>query len=76
MDWFKKQSVITKLIVGLIAIGFTCCVCSVPIAIISPDRTPTAETVTKVEEIKPEQPAQTAQAVFDLIDQEEHKGAS
>ena len=51
MAWFKKQNIIIKIVIGLVVLGLVYCVCSIPIAIISPDRTATTEEVAKVEKV-------------------------
>lgn len=42
---WKKQSILIKLISGLLIFIFACCVCSIPLSIITPDRTPTPKPV-------------------------------
>lgn len=49
MAWWKNQNLIIKLLTFFVILGITCCICSVPVAIITPDRTLTPRTITQTE---------------------------
>jgi len=40
-NWFLKRHIVAKILIGVVAIFLSCCLCSVPIAILSPS-TPTS----------------------------------
>lgn len=64
---FKKQSIIGKIILGCSSLFVLCCLCSIPIAILSPS-TPTPEvTRTSVVEIPTRQAGETSDPTETLI---------
>lgn len=67
LGWWKRQSILVKLISGLFVLILTCCLCSIPVALIAPDKTPTSEPVAQDDEPAPtslpDDPASTSTPV-------------
>ncbi|MCL4295722.1 MAG: hypothetical protein KJ077_08345 [Anaerolineae bacterium] len=40
-NWWKGQSVTVKLLSGIFGLVMACCLCSIPVALVAPDKTPT-----------------------------------
>lgn len=43
LTWWNRQNLVVKLLSGLLVFVLVCCACSIPLAIIAPDRTPTPQ---------------------------------
>jgi len=49
IEWWKKQSLVIKAISSFVVLSVACCFCIVSLAVITPDRTPTPETIAQSE---------------------------